>query len=877
MVLESLQRLDPPRPLGKMRLLARLGEGGMASVYLAGIGQGTLARMTAVKLLRADVADADYRSRFLDEANIVVRLHHNNLVDVREAGELDGQLYIAMELVEGRDLADVWDRCADVGRAFPVPLAVYLVREVLRGLHYAHTFPGLGLVHRDVSPSNILVDWAGAVRLADFGLATSTLKATTTVPGLVYGKVGYMAPEQALRVPLDGRADAYSCGVVLWELVTGRPLRSAQVDTRTVARFAARPAGELSRRVDHDLESIISRALANRREDRYPTAQSFMIALSEWLAQKAPTTTQETLAEFMGDLFGNAHEEDRRLYQSLLEAGIPRDEPIAVGPIDDIVGPSKSAKAPAGPVQEAIPPGTVIADRYRVERRIGRGGMGVVYLGQHLTVGRKVAIKVLTHEWSSNPVVARRFREEARAASAVGHGNIVEVFDAGTLDDGRLYIVMEYLTGNTLFQEIENNGPLTLERALAIAREVTRAIMAAHAVGIIHRDLKPDNVMLVPQLDGELVKVLDFGIAASTERLDLERRLTRPGRCLGTPEYMAPEQARGHEPTPLFDIYAIGVMIYEALVGEPPFLSENLADVIKRKSNVTAPRVREVRSDAPPALCTLIAQCLEIEPEKRPASAAEVLERLNAISDGLFGRQMSISMIGPTIDDASGDDEDAGESLSLSARPRASRPLGREGRAVSDALPAQHRRKMIFGGLGSVFAMMLAGGLWWSWQPAREGQEGSMAVQVRPAAADTSPREAALATSKKEHEEPAPAESVPPPELQAGPEEEVVVVVSEEPAAAAKPRPAATPAPSCKQQREKAASAFSGHRYKETLQALSRSNCWSKTERQDYELMLVKSYFETKKLEQCAEVARKSTYASVKRFIALCSGRGSSG
>src|SRR5690606_13776106 len=127
--------------------------------------------------------------------------------------------------------------------------------------------------------------------------------------------------------------------------------------------------------------------------------------------------------------------------------------------------------------------------------------------------------------------------------------------------------------------------------------------------------------------------------------------------------------------------------------------------------------------------------------------------------------------------------------------------------------------------------------------------------------------------------EPAPAESVPPPELQAGPEEEVVFVVSEEPAtaAAAKPRPAATPAPSRKQQREKAASAFSGHRYKETLQALSRSNCWSKTERQDYELMLVKSYFETKKLEQCAEVARKSTYASVKRFIALCSGRGSSG
>src|SRR5690606_33296107 len=230
-------------------------------------------------------------------------------------------------------------------------------------------------------PSNILVDWAGAVRLADFGLATSTLKATTTVPGLVYGKVGYMAPEQALRVPLDGRADAYSCGVVLWELVTGRPLRSAQVDTRTVARFAARPAGELSRRVDGDLESIIGRALANRREDRYPTAQGFMTALSEWLARNAPTTTQETLAEFMRDLFGDAHEEDHKLYQELLEESASAAVAAPVGPVDDIISPPKPSKLP-GPGQEAIPAGTVIADRYRIERKIGRGGMGVVYVGQ---------------------------------------------------------------------------------------------------------------------------------------------------------------------------------------------------------------------------------------------------------------------------------------------------------------------------------------------------------------------------------------------------------------------------------------------------------------------------------------------------------------
>src|SRR5690606_8503606 len=203
----------------------KLGEGGMAKVFFAAVGRGALARPAAVKLLRADLPDHDYRTRFLDEARVVVRLHHNNLVDVRAAGEQDGQLFIAMEAIEGRDLADLWDRCAELGKAFPLALAVHIVREVLRGLHYAHGFPGLSLVHRDVSPSNILVDWAGAVRLADFGLATSTLKAAWTVPGVVFGKVGYMSPEQALREPLDGRADVYACAVILWELITGRTLR----------------------------------------------------------------------------------------------------------------------------------------------------------------------------------------------------------------------------------------------------------------------------------------------------------------------------------------------------------------------------------------------------------------------------------------------------------------------------------------------------------------------------------------------------------------------------------------------------------------------------------------------------------------------------
>jgi serine/threonine-protein kinase len=632
MVMESLQRLDPPQALGKLTLLARLGEGGMATVYVAATGHGVLARLCAVKMLRADVADPEFRTRFRDEAALVVRLHHNNLVDVREAGERDGQLFIAMELCEGRDLADLWDRCAAVGRAFPVALSVFLVREALRGLHYAHRFDNLSLVHRDVSPSNLLIDWNGAVRVADFGLATSVLKVTETVPGLVFGKVGYMAPEQAMRGVLDARADVYACGAVLWELLTGRPMRAPSTSTNDVARFSAPRPSTLSRRVDPMLDDIVVKALALEPGERYADAGEFMRALSLWLVNHAPQTDQDTLADFMRGLFPDAQRRDHEVCGELLQAvagpttgvfarGATARETRGVEPID--VPPNLS---------DDLPPGLVVADRYRIQLELGRGGMGTVYLAEHVTVGRRVAVKVLTREWSAHETVARRFREEARAASAVGHPNIVEVFDAGTLPDGRLYLVMEHLQGRSLWDEIVANGVLPVAKAIAIFTEIAKGIAAAHAAGIIHRDLKPDNVMLV-QRGGELaVKLLDFGISASADRSEGERRLTQPGHALGTPEYMAPEQAKGHPPTALIDIYALGAMLYEMLAGEPPFVGDNYVEVLTRKATERAPSLAARRSDAPASIVALCHACLEIDPARRPSSAAAVLGMLASSS-----------------------------------------------------------------------------------------------------------------------------------------------------------------------------------------------------------------------------------------------------
>jgi eukaryotic-like serine/threonine-protein kinase len=213
-----------PRKFGKYHLLAPLAQGGMGALYLAVTGDRGLERMMVIKTVLPHLADAEYVARFRDEAKVVVKLSHGNLIPVFDAGLVGGELFLAMDFVEGRDLRAVWNRCAKKQVAFPIDVAVYIVKELCRGLAYAHAFPDLNLVHRDISPPNVLVSYSGEVKLTDFGLASSTLKLEKTAPGIIYGKVAYMSPEQARGEKLDGRSDMYATGIVLWELLTGRQL-----------------------------------------------------------------------------------------------------------------------------------------------------------------------------------------------------------------------------------------------------------------------------------------------------------------------------------------------------------------------------------------------------------------------------------------------------------------------------------------------------------------------------------------------------------------------------------------------------------------------------------------------------------------------------
>jgi hypothetical protein len=278
--------------------------------------------------------------------------------------------------------------------------------------------------------------------------------------------------------------------------------------------------------------------------------------------------------------------------------------------------------------------GTVLAGRYRVDGLLGEGGMGRVYLAEHVLMLKPVALKVLHPELTAIPDVVSRFEREAVAAARIDHPNVAQALDCGRLEDGSLYFALEYVAGRSL-RAVLDEGAMGLERTLSIARQTATAMVAAHAVGIVHRDLKPDNVMLVAQPGGaDRVKVLDFGIAkVSSEGVSgaPAHTLTRIGVVMGTAGYMSPEQALGQAVDHHADLYAFGVMLFEMLAGRRPFEAEEVAQILAKQLTEEPP---PLPADTPADLARLVYGLLAKTPSERvPSSAAELVTALDALAE----------------------------------------------------------------------------------------------------------------------------------------------------------------------------------------------------------------------------------------------------
>ena len=284
--------------------------------------------------------------------------------------------------------------------------------------------------------------------------------------------------------------------------------------------------------------------------------------------------------------------------------------------------------------------GTVLAGRYEVLRRIGERGMGAVYEAKHALIGKRVAVKVLLEKFHAKSDFVARLLQEARLASSIGHENIVDVTDFGTTDDGRSFVVMEFLDGESLAELERREAPLPIERSLRIARQAASALGAAHAKGIFHRDVKPENLYLVRRGDADFVKVVDFGISKAVKPGGDDGadayRLTHTGLLLGTPLYMSPEQARGDEDLDhRADIWALGVLLYECLTGEVPFRANNYLQIISQVLTHEPASPSRLRPELgiPDAVDAVVMRAMEKDRARRYQTMAELerdLERLLA-------------------------------------------------------------------------------------------------------------------------------------------------------------------------------------------------------------------------------------------------------
>ncbi|GIW51601.1 MAG: hypothetical protein KatS3mg081_0956 [Gemmatimonadales bacterium] len=279
--------------------------------------------------------------------------------------------------------------------------------------------------------------------------------------------------------------------------------------------------------------------------------------------------------------------------------------------------------------------GSIVAERYHILKKLGEGGMGAVYLGEHVKMGRKSAIKVMSQSMANDPDAIARFNREAANAARINHPNVCAIYDFGETKDGLIYLAMEYIEGEALTDLIDREGALPPRRAANILRQVGDALQAAHDLGIVHRDLKPDNIMITRGRDGsDLVKVVDFGIAKAMGGEE-GQKVTKTGLVVGTPEYMSPEQLAGDKLDGRSDLYSLALVFYRMLTGTLPFQADTAQEVmIKRLTDDPMPLNQALPgANFPPRLQEVMDRALQRMPQDRYATVAEfVRDALEAVS-----------------------------------------------------------------------------------------------------------------------------------------------------------------------------------------------------------------------------------------------------
>lgn len=646
-----------PRAMGRLLLLKLLARGGMGDVYLAATtGLEGAERACVVKTVRRDhMHDGSFLARFLDEARVQAQLNHPGVAQVLEAATDDaGEPFTVVEYIEGRSLADVRHRALQMGAKIGWPEAVAITIEMAQALAHVHDRAGvdgspLGIVHRDLSPQNVMIGYGGDVKLIDFGTARGQNRRCHTVAGVVFAKPGYVAPEVARQEVGDGRIDVYALGVMLWEMCKGgrllvgdpqRHLEDAAAGLTIiplVARTASAPAA---------LDEVIAKLTANDPNRRYGNAALAVADLAGLLAGAPETKSGERgvrarVSNLMRTLWPQEPAKSRGEFARLLkEARAAMRAPVTtpVSAETEAIATRLLADGPADP-------NVVSGTPYRIIRTIGEGASGLVYEAEHVELGRRVALKVLAPGHASAVDAIERFRSEARAVARLSHPNLVPLYDFGKSLDGRVYLAMELLTGEPLDKHLRRTRGMDYREAVNVGIEACKALEAAHGAGLVHRDLKPGNLFLT---EGGGLKLLDFGVAmALADVATSEKEKRQAGFAIfGTPEYMSPEQGMGDPLDARSDLYSIGVILFQLLVGRLPFQAETALGIVFKQVNEPPPIPSTLRPGVDAHLEAVCLKALSKRREDRYQTAREMRSALRAFfgTDVTRGASVPMSM-----------------------------------------------------------------------------------------------------------------------------------------------------------------------------------------------------------------------------------------
>ncbi|MCB0209721.1 MAG: protein kinase [Anaerolineae bacterium] len=595
---------DPvvPPTIGRYQVEVELGRRGPTIVYRA--YDEKLARRVAIKLLPAqDGSGQTFRANFKQEIELIATLEHPCIVKVYDFGEYEQRPYVVMPYLDGGTLET---RLRAEGRLKPQSL-VPIIERVATALDEAHA---RGIVHGQIMPNNILFDGQGQAYLSDFSISAITETWTNLIKSKdVALTTSYMSPEQIQALingePAhpDARSDIYALGVVIFEALTGQTPHQAASPFETVLAQLESPI-PLIREINPELpqayQTIVERTLAKEPQDRYPTAGTLAARIKEIQTGRWHLSRISDLIEVPPLIPPPA----------TLEARVSRPP---------------SAPKDTASIQKF--------DRYHLARELGRGGMGVVYLAYDPILKRQVAIKVLPGHLAMTPELRRRFQREAKLIARLNHDAIAHVYDVGEYEN-QLYIVMRYLSGGTLAQKIAQNA-LKLHQIGPIIERVAEALDTAHAHQIIHYDVKPGNILFDAKGDAFLA---DFGIAVLQAQTSDE---TMENSLAGTPKYMSPEQVKAvmkqidrKEVDGRSDIYALGVVLFEMLTGQTPYVATTARDTALAHLTEPIPDIFQIKANLPSAAQDIINRALAKNPTERYQTAQAMAADVTDLTSG---------------------------------------------------------------------------------------------------------------------------------------------------------------------------------------------------------------------------------------------------